>query len=223
MNRRVARAVPFVLVLWLFGFPPAVGAGGEIYRWIDARGVMHFSNQPPPPGVRILERIAETPHDSVADRERREAEREVLREFERRELEEQKARAEERERQARRRLEEAERRLEEARRLEEQARRLPEDCDREWFLRHGTCEGFVSYSYPVRRIILHGRTPRPDECRDWYRENNSIYCRDPQKPPQHPPEKPPRKGLPDDTRKPPPKAPRATRPPAGEDPAAPRR
>lgn len=222
MNRRLPLAALFVLILVPLGLPPSVGAGGEIYRWVDADGVMHFSNQPPPAGVRVLDRVAETPHDPVADRERREAEREALREFERRELEDRKARAEERERQARRRLEEAERRLEEARRLEEQARRPAEDCDREWFLRYGTCEGFV-YAVPGRRVIIHGRTPRPDECRDWYRENNSIYCRDPRKPPPELPEKPPRKSPTDDTRKPPPKAPRATRPPAAEDPAAPRR
>ncbi|MEJ5357351.1 MAG: DUF4124 domain-containing protein [Desulfobacterales bacterium] len=185
-------AAPLVFVFLFFVLD--VTARADIYRWRDAQGVMHFSNQPPPQGVRVLERIEETPHDPAADRERRDSEQRVLEDFERRELEEQKRRALEREREARRRIEEAERRLEEAQRIEERARRAtPDDCDRDWFLRYGSCEGFV-VSPPVRRVIIHGRPPRPDECRDWYRENNSIYCREPEKPrpPPGPPPRPPR-------------------------------
>lgn len=205
---------PFVSLL-------APSAGADIYRWRDAQGVMHFSNQPPPDGVRVLERIEETPHDPAADRERRESEQRVLQDFERRELEEQKLRAVEREREARRRLEEADRRLEEAQRIEERARRsTTDDCDRGRFLRYGSCEGFVA-SPPVRRLIIHGRPPRPDECRDWYRENNSIYCRDPEKPrpPPGPPLKPPRAAPPKDSAGPKPPSARGAQPPAEDAPA----
>ncbi len=211
----------FVLLGFLFLiFAP--GAEADIYRWRDGRGVMHFSNQPPPNGVQVLERIEETPHDPAADQERRESDQRVLKDFERRELEEAKLRALEQEREARRRLEEAERRLEEAKRLEERARRsTPDDCDRGWYLRYGSCEGFVRSS-PVQRVYIYGRPPRPDECRDWYRENNSIYCRDPEKPrppPVPPPSRPPRGTAPKDSPGAQPSPSRGAKPPS-EDGAA---
>ncbi|MGD8369106.1 MAG: DUF4124 domain-containing protein [Desulfobacterales bacterium] len=46
--------------------------GAEIYHWIDQQGVHRYSNQPPPAGVPIIERMDEHRYDPEADRKRRE-------------------------------------------------------------------------------------------------------------------------------------------------------
>lgn len=53
-------------------------AGAEVYSWVDADGVRHFSNFPPPdttPGVAAIE---ERPYDAAADRERTAADRATM-------------------------------------------------------------------------------------------------------------------------------------------------
>ena len=53
-KRRLARWAPLGLGLsWLVC---AAGASAQIYKWTDANGVASFSDQPPPAGVRLVER-----------------------------------------------------------------------------------------------------------------------------------------------------------------------
>ena len=97
-------------------------ANADVYRWKDANGVMHFSNQPPPAGATLIEKIEETPYDAAADRQRIEEERRLRLERQKLEVEERKADTAAREREAQLKLEQANRRLQEAQQLEQQAR-----------------------------------------------------------------------------------------------------
>jgi hypothetical protein len=166
----------------LLCLPAAVNA--DIYRWQDANGVMHFSNQPPPAGAVILDRVEEAPYDAEADRRRIEEERRLR--FERQNLEMQERQAEiaAREREAQSTLEQANRRLEEVRRMqpESQEPAREDDCDEGYYLRYGYCgPEFGGYPY--------GRPGGPRNLyRGYYRENNSLYYKRPL-PPGHPPGK----------------------------------
>ena len=196
----------------------AVPAGADIYRWRDAGGVMHFSNEPPPPGANVIERIEEAPYDAEADRQRTEEERRLRLERQRLELEERKAGLADREREAQMRLGEAERRMIEAQELQQRSLDAPrdDDCDEDYFLRYGSC-GYPAYGYRY----YPGRPGNPNLYRGYYRENNNLYYRDPRRP-GHPtgPQPPPRPGE-----KPTPKAGSAQsaakgkKPPAAEEPA----
>jgi hypothetical protein len=164
------------------------GASADIYRWKDAKGVLHFSSQPPPEGTVIIEKIEETPYDAEADRQRIEEERRLRLERQKLEVEERKAEISLREREAQLQLEQANRRLEEARQLEQQAlERSRDDCDDDYYGRYGYCGGYSVYG---GRYYYHGRPGRPDLYRGYYRDNNSLYYKDPHKPGQ-PPVKPP--------------------------------
>ena len=76
-------------IVAILSMPAAASA--DIYRWKDANGVMHFSNQPPPAGVTVIEKIEETPYDAEADRQRIEEERRLRLERQKLEVEERKA------------------------------------------------------------------------------------------------------------------------------------
>lgn len=169
-----------------------IGAPGmaDIYRWKDDRGVTHFSNEPPPPGVVPIEKIEETPYDAEADRQRIEEERQLRLERQRLELEERKAGLAARERQAQQRLDDAERRLDEARQIEQEAE--ADDCDEDYYLRYGSC-GYPAFGYRY----YQGRPGSPNLYRGYYRENNNLYYRDlrrPGHPPGSGPQPPPRPG-----------------------------
>jgi hypothetical protein len=167
-------------VIAVFGF--AAPASGDIYRWRDADGVMRFSNQPPPPGVKVLERIAETPYDAESDRRRMEEDRRVRMEFEKLDLEQRQSAVAAREREAQHKLQEAERRMEQS-----QPKADPGDeCDERYYLRYGSCgPGVVYYRHS-------GRSGPNDLYQGVYRDNNNLYY---QKPAPHGPkpkgEKPP--------------------------------
>jgi hypothetical protein len=204
----------------VFCMPAAATA--DIYRWKDPEGVMHFSNQPPPAGATVIEKIEESPYDAEADRLRIEEERRLRLERQKLEVEERKAETAARERDAQLRLEQANRRLEEAQQLEQQARERTKDdgCEDDYYLRYGYCGGYPAYSGRYYR----GRPGSPDLYRGYYRENNSLYYKDPLKP-GHPPVTPP-PGKPGQKPAPQPQAPKnAARPgdmpPAMED-SAPR-
>lgn len=211
MKRRSA-LVGLMLVLTI-GAP----AMADIYRWKDERGVTHFSNEPPPPGVVPIEKIEETPYDAEADRQRIEEERQLRLERQRMDLEERKAGLAAREREAQRRMDAAERRLQEARQIEQEAE--ADDCDEDDYLRYGGC-GYSAFGY--RRY--QGRPGNPDLYRGYYRENNSLYYRDPRRsghppgPGPHPPPWPGSKPAPRPDG--PPSGVKAKKaPPAPEDPA----
>lgn len=158
-------------------------ARADIYRWKDASGVTHFSNEPPPPGANVLETIEEAPYDAEADRRRIEEERQLRLERQRLELEERKAGLAAREREVQIRLDEADRRMNEARSVQQKPPEPfeDEDCDQDDYLRYGSC-GYTVYGpryYP-------GRPGNPNLYRGYYRDNNNLYYKDPHRP-GHPP------------------------------------
>lgn len=173
------------VVIWglmaIFCLPAAANA--DIYRWKDANGVMHFSNQPPPAGAVILDKVEEAPYDAEADRQRIEEERRLRLERQRLEVEERKADIAAREREAQLRLEQANRRLEEARQMQQESQESArdDDCDDGYYLRYGYCGPGYSYGRPGGPRNLY---------RGYYRDNNSLYYKKPLRP-DHPPLKPP--------------------------------
>lgn len=170
----------FVLVI-------SAPAAADIYRWKDANGVTHFSNEPPPPGAAVIETIEEAPYDAEADRQRIEEERRLRVERQKLDLEERKAGLASREREAQMRLDEAERRMYEAQQLQRRSQESAQDddCDEEYYLRYGNC-GYPAYGYRY----YPARPGSPNLYRGYYRENNSLYYKDPHRP-GHPPGPPP--------------------------------
>lgn len=184
------------LMALMFMLPASASA--DIYRWKDASGVMHFSNQPPPDGTVVIEKIEEEPYDAQADRQRIEEERRLRLERQKLEVEERKAEISVREREAQLQMQEANRRMQEAQQLEQQAREgAQSDCDDDYYLRYGYCGGYYGGRYS------YGRPGNPDLYRNYYRFNNSLYYKDPHrpgqlpvKPPLKPPDKPGQKPMP---------------------------
>lgn len=164
-------------VFWIAGLVALFGltapSYGDIYRWRDADGVIRFSNQPPPPGVKVLDRIEETPYDAESDRRRMEEDRRARLEFEKMDLEQRNAAVAAREREAQLKLQEVERRLEQSRSKAEP----DDDCDERYYLRYGSCGPGVVY---YRRS---GRSGPKDLYQGVYRDNNNLYY---QKPPPRP-------------------------------------
>jgi len=202
------------LMALLIMLPAAASA--DIYRWKDANGVIHFSNQPPPEGTAVLEKIEEEPYDAQADRQRIEEERRLRLERQKLEVEERKAEISVREREAQLQLQEANRRMQEAQQLEQQAREgAYDDCNDDYYLQYGYCGGYYGGRY------YYGRPGNPDLYRNYYRFNNSLYYKDPRKPgqplvkpPWKPPDRPGQKPMPQ------PEAPKGAAKPGRTPPAA---
>ncbi len=112
-------------LLWVWWAYPV---SADIYRWTDANGVMHFSNEPPPAGAKVLNKVEETAHDADADRQRIEAERRYRLEREKVELEGRKSELASRERAAQLNLEEANRRMQQAQQQQQQAQQQKEQA-----------------------------------------------------------------------------------------------
>lgn len=203
----------------MLAFVISAPALADIYRWQDASGVTHFSNEPPPAGVTLIEKMEEAPYDAEADRRRIEEERRLRLERRKEELEERKAGLSAREQEAQMRLEEADRRMSEALQIQQQAQEAAreDDCDDDYYFRYGNC-GYPAYG----RRYYPGRPENQNLYRGYYRDNNNLYYKDHRRP-GHPPGPPPaRPGQ-----KPTPKtdgAPGAAKgkkpPPAWEDPAS---
>jgi hypothetical protein len=202
------------LVALLFLLPAPASA--DIYSWKDASGVIHFSNQAPPAGTVVLEKIEEEPYDAQADRQRIEEERRLRLERQKLEVDERKAEISVREREAQLQLQEANRRMQEAQQLEQQAREgATGDCDDDYYLRYGYCGGYYGGRYS------YGRPGNPDLYRNYYRFNNSLYYKDPHRPGQpavKPPLKPP--DMPGQKPRPRPGTPKSTASPGQTPPAA---
>ena len=186
------RLLILLILLWVWWAGPV---SADIYRWTDANGVTHFSNEPPPAGATVLDKIEETPYDAAADRQRITEERSYRLEREKLELEERKAELAGREREAQLKLEEANRRMQQAQQQQQQAlnkERDDDDCG-DAFLRYGYCGPGYGYS--------HGGRSGPNNLyRGYYRENNSLYYKDPPprgpKPPHRPGDPAPPPGKP---------------------------
>ena len=69
------RCVP--LIVFAAGWFMTPSAYADIYRWNDASGIAHFTNERPPAGVKILEHTREAPYDAEADRRRLAEERDL--------------------------------------------------------------------------------------------------------------------------------------------------
>ncbi|MBI5582015.1 MAG: DUF4124 domain-containing protein [Deltaproteobacteria bacterium] len=173
------RLLILLTLLWFWWAGPV---SADIYRWTDADGLTHFSNQPPPAGVKVLDKLEETPYDADADRQRIKEERNYRIEREKLELEERKAELAGREREAQLNLEEANRRMQEAQQQVLYKERDDDDCA-DAFLRYGYCGPGYGYS--------HGGRPGPNNVyRGYYRENNSLYDKDRLRPGPKPPLRP---------------------------------
>jgi len=178
------RLLILLILLWVWWAGPV---SADIYRWTDANGVMHFSNEPPPAGAKVLDKMEETPYDADADRQRIKEERSYRLEREKLELEERKAELAGREREAQLKLEEANRRMQPAQQQQQQALngdRYDDDCG-DAFMRYGYCGSGYGYGYS------HGGRSGPNNLyRGYYRENNSLYYKDPPRPGPKPPRRP---------------------------------
>ena len=51
---------------------------GQIYQWIDKNGVRHFTNEPPPPGAKIVNEQQAIPYNKAADQKNMQEQQEVL-------------------------------------------------------------------------------------------------------------------------------------------------
>jgi len=51
---------------------------GQIYEWIDKNGVKHFTNEPPPPGAKIVNKEKAIPYNKAADQKNMQEQQEVL-------------------------------------------------------------------------------------------------------------------------------------------------
>jgi hypothetical protein len=70
------RLIPLILVS-VFCLWTSLEAG-QIYQWIDKNGVRHFTNEPPPPGAKIVNEQQAIPYNEAADQKRMQEEQEVL-------------------------------------------------------------------------------------------------------------------------------------------------
>lgn len=173
------RLLILLTLLWVFWAGPV---SADIYRWTDANGVMHFSNDPPPAGTKVLDMIEETPYDADADRQRIKEERQYRLEREKLELDERKAELAGREREAQLKLEEANRRMQQA---QQQALNAEREVDADG-------DAYIGYGYwwPGYVYGHSGRAGPGNFYRGYYRDNNGPYYKVPPKPGPKPPLRP---------------------------------
>jgi hypothetical protein len=66
-GKKMKRRIYCLAVVFSLGWVPGYAAA-EIYQWVDKDGVHHFTNEPPPPGARIIDSTSEIQSDkSSAD------------------------------------------------------------------------------------------------------------------------------------------------------------
>ena len=70
------KLIPLILVSVICLWTSA--EAGQIYQWIDKNGVSHFTNEPPPPGAKIINEQKAIPYDEAADQKRTEEDQAVL-------------------------------------------------------------------------------------------------------------------------------------------------
>jgi len=66
------KCVSMCLMMVFLAVAPCAMAG-QVYEWIDEKGVKHFTNEPPPPGATIVGQDKEIPYDEEKDRQRKES------------------------------------------------------------------------------------------------------------------------------------------------------
>ena len=67
----------------------------QVYTWIDEHGVKHFTNDPPPEGATVVEKIEELPYDEAEDQKRMERDEQYFNELKQKNRENDKKIAEE--------------------------------------------------------------------------------------------------------------------------------
>jgi len=72
--------ISLVASLLFFSLPQI--SMGDVYTWVDKQGVKHFSNEPPPEGVKVLSTTEEVPVNEAKDRAREEKDSQALKELE---------------------------------------------------------------------------------------------------------------------------------------------
>jgi hypothetical protein len=75
------KKLSYLAALLMFFFLPQL-TSAEIYSWIDENGVKHFSNEPPPEGVKILNQTKEIKTDKEKDRQREESDKQYMQKLE---------------------------------------------------------------------------------------------------------------------------------------------
>jgi hypothetical protein len=75
------KKLSLLAALLMFFFMPHL-TSAEIYSWIDENGVKHFSNEPPPEGVKILNQTKEIKTDKEKDRQREESDKQYMKKLE---------------------------------------------------------------------------------------------------------------------------------------------
>lgn len=70
------RLIPLILVTVLCLFTSA--EAGQIYQWIDKNGVRHFTNEPPPPGAKVVSEQPAIQYNEAADKKRSQEDQEAL-------------------------------------------------------------------------------------------------------------------------------------------------
>jgi len=72
--------ISLVASLLFFSLPQI--SMGDVYTWVDKQGVKHFSNEPPPEGVKVLSTTEEVPVNEAKDRAREKKDSQALKELE---------------------------------------------------------------------------------------------------------------------------------------------
>jgi Domain of unknown function (DUF4124) len=75
--KNMKRLIPLILLFSAFCLWTSLEAG-QIYQWIDKDGVKHFTNEPPPPGVKIVNEQEAIPYDEAADQNNMQEQQVVL-------------------------------------------------------------------------------------------------------------------------------------------------
>ena len=70
------RSIPLIVVMVFCLLTSA--QSDTIYQWVDQQGVMHFTNEPPPPGAKIINEKAGIPYNEAADRKRTQEDQETM-------------------------------------------------------------------------------------------------------------------------------------------------
>jgi len=70
------KLIPYILLVSVFCLWTSIEAG-QIYEWIDQNGVRHFTNEPPPPGAKIVNEQSAIQSSEAADQSSPQEDQEV--------------------------------------------------------------------------------------------------------------------------------------------------
>jgi hypothetical protein len=74
--KNMKRLIPLIIIS-VFCLWTSLEAG-QIYQWIDKNGVRHFTNEPPPPGAKIVNEQKAIPYNEAADQKNMQEQQEAL-------------------------------------------------------------------------------------------------------------------------------------------------